>query len=107
MIGWIDAEGYPKLQIYKKHNYQYPGMLIECVSGKLIEDLYKLSIEIGIPSTKPHVCKRNYKNRRVKYGIELNGKKCKKLVPFMLHNSKKGRLEKYVSLQGDYIKGFT
>ena len=107
IAGWIDAEGYPKLQIQKTLNYQYPRMIIESVSKNLIEDLYKLSIIVGIPSTKPHLCKRNYVDRLPKFGIEWNGKKCKHLIPFMIHNSKKGRLQKYISLQGDHIKGLT
>src|SRR3989344_385519 len=100
IAGWIDAEGYPKLQIQKTRNYQYPRMIIESISKNLIEDLHKLSLEVEIPSTKPHLCKRDYKkgNRHQKYGIEWNGKKCKQLIPFMMHNSKKGRLLKYISL---------
>ena len=105
LAGWINSESYPKLQRSKGH--QYPRVLIESVSRNLIRDLYDLSLDIGIPSTKPHLCKRNYKNRLERYGVEWNGKKCCKLLPFMFHNSKKGRLQKYASLQGDQIEGLT
>ena len=76
-------------------------MIIESVSKNLIEDLYKLSIFVNIPSTKSHLCKRNYVDRLPKFGIKWNSKKCKQLIPFMIHNSKKGRLQKHISLQGD------
>lgn len=85
--GWIDAEGHSRLN-------PSPRIELETVNRNFATELYLLSTQVGVPSTKPLIAKRKYrKDQKERYVICWVGKeKCKFLLQFMRHPQKINRL---------------
>lgn len=92
LAGWIDAEGTSKIKRFriKGKVYAYPCVEMESVNKNYINGLNEISKDIGLPSTKPALAKRNYVNRQPRYIICWNGVgKCRIISTIMQHPGKR------------------
>ncbi len=101
IAGYIDAEGTSNVKRFKTKygKYIYPCVVVETVNKNFLYDMYTLSKDIGIPSTKPIHAKRNYrKGQKDRYFICWNGfKKCNIISNVMRHPTKLNRLRYYMA----------